>query len=151
MEILPMPNGNYYIQITKNELPENNDYAGLCRRVLPDIAAAYFEVFPGEEGALIFARARSGGAVSMRFADIETLLAASEYLEEDTVSFLAKLSGEYVLVLYPWNRERLALALCDLADAAEVHPGYTRHLAEHGKMLLGPSAVSDLRRYFPAD
>jgi hypothetical protein len=164
MDITPMPNGSFYIQIPKSEIPPDDDYALLLKTLLPEhVETSSFSIFPGESGALVFARAREGAPVYASFPNIERVIDAAERCEPGTTSFLAYMDDKYILILYPTCRndtchanngcdgatcDDALLPLYDYATPERLHPDYTRHIAEHGRILLGPNAIEDLQAYF---
>ncbi|MDR0838822.1 MAG: DUF908 domain-containing protein [Oscillospiraceae bacterium] len=149
MNVTPIGNGNYYIEISGEEL-RDSDVAELLRRGAPGLPDdAFYEIFPGADGALVFARARRGAPAFFLFPDIEPIIQAARRCDGDCITFLAHIGGAYCLIYYPWDLEPAPGALFEFGGgSAPCHPDYARHIAEHGKLLLGPRALGDLRRLF---
>lgn len=149
MDISPVGNGNYYISISGNEL-QGNDVTELVRRNVTTLPPDMFlEIFPGVDGALVFARVRRGSPIVFSFDAIEPVLSAAMLCESDCVSFLATDAGEYSLIYCPWGSEPAPAALYEFCSAVEfAHPDYQKHLEEQGQILLGPCAIAQLREMF---
>jgi|GEM_PF-5369304 len=176
MNINPIGNGNYYIEIVGAELCESSvesllrDGAGLSE-------GAVYEVFGGDGGALVFARMRRGAPSYFRFASLEAVLAAARAAGEspeqagdshsepqgaaeaepkvalaqntECITYLAWLAERFWLIFYPWDGEPPPHALGEFAETTErAHPDFVRHMTEHGDVLLGPYALSELVRWF---
>ncbi|MDR0906280.1 MAG: hypothetical protein LBN00_08950 [Oscillospiraceae bacterium] len=149
MNVSPIGNGNYYIEISGDELAQVavEELIQSGADGLPE--NAFYEVFNGADGALVFARARRGAPAFFHYGAIEPIIAAAHECDEECITFLAKMGERYCLIFYPWDFEPPPPALFEFGGSrAELHPDYARHISEHGKMLLGPHALRDLRRIF---
>jgi hypothetical protein len=149
MDIRLMSNGNYYIQIPAEELTAAPKLSDLLRKLPPQCpGAAFFEVYYGACGALVFARAREGEPSYFAFPDIERVISAAAECPEELLSFLARYEAGYALIVYPWREESPPGALYEFGAPLSLHKEFAQHLAEQGKILLGPSAIAGLRRIF---
>ena len=157
MNVNPIGNGNYYIEIRADELC-GAEVRDVIREGVPELPGdTVFEVFDGADGALVFARARCGavdfgervvrcGPVAQRFASLEEVIAAAlddetavlSHDGEEAVSFLVKVDGAYCVLRYDWGETAAAQGL----------GAYALHVAEHGEVLLGPHALRELRGAF---
>ena len=154
MDICPLDNGNYYVHIPKGEIGDPNDIPEMLRRIpgyVFDPVPTFLEIFDSEDGTLVFARARGGEPTCYEFNDIEEVICAVRVCPDDTISFLASDAGRYVLIVYPWNRESPPMRLSEFGEPIAAHPDITRHIEEHGKLLLGPEAVREIKRAFSID
>ena len=152
MNINPVGDGNYYIEIGGDELCDvsvesliGDDASGL-----PE--GAVYEVFGGDEGALVFARARRGAPSFYRFASLETLIAAACATANTSagaaITYLVRLGDGYCLIFYPWNSEAPPTALGEFGEAMEASPSYARHVTEHGHVIMAPTALGELVQWF---
>ena len=154
MNINPIGNGNYYIEIDGAELRDSS-----VESIIRDGAAelsegAVYEVYGDADGALVFARARRGSPSFFRFATLDALLAAAQAQLEtaqsgECITYLARFGERFWLIFYPWNGEAPPSALNEYSEAeTQAHPDFARHLAEHGAVLMGPHALTELARWF---
>ena len=149
MDISPIGNGNYYITISGEEM-RGSDVTELVRKnISPFSEDAFLEIFPGADGALVFARVRRGSPIVFSFFEIETVISAVELCATDCVAFLAYDADEYKLIYHPWDDEPAPAALYEFCTSAEiVHPDYQKHMEEQGLLLLGPCAIDQLKELF---
>jgi hypothetical protein len=116
------------------------------RVTLPE--GAFLEIFPGNNAVLIFAREHIGAPSFFVFDSLEPLLEAAYACTRDITTFLIRADGRYFLVFYPKKREPPPAALSEFGDEAQYPPAFAKHITEHGRMLLGPSALRELRKVF---
>lgn len=149
MEICPIGNGNFYIEISGDEL-QGGDVTEIVKKNVTSLPEdTLLEVFPGGDGALVFARTRRGNPIVFSFPGIEALIVAVGECECDCMTFLAHDGGEYLLIYYPWGSEPAPASLYEFCtDVKETHNDFPRHIKEHGKLLLGPYAIEALRQFF---
>ena len=162
MEIQPIGRRNLLIYLGGDEvsgLPappldmKTDDAAGILREALGDRCDnewqnVYLELFASANSLLLIARAHSGNPHFFEFRDIETLIAAALSCPEDIISFLSYCEGAYYLTVYPWDREPPPNILSEYGEELTLHPNYAFHLTEHGRQLMGPSALDELRTRF---
>ena len=162
MDIQPIGKRNLLIYLNSDELTDlpapplelgTDDAAGILREALGDgckdeWSNVYLELFAGRDSLLLVARAHSGEACFFKFEDIEGLISASQLCPGDIISFLSYCEGSYYLIVYPWDKEPPPNVLSEYGRQLMLHPNFAFHLTEHGKILLGPSALDELRQRF---
>jgi hypothetical protein len=157
VEIQPVGNGNYFIYLDGGDLtrlPPGRAGARELAELLPEFLraensdGAYIEIFPGNDAVLVFARGRAGAPSFFVFDGIEAVISAARAVQGDVITFLAHADGRYFLTFYPWRREPPPAALFEFGEPAALPSGFARHIAEHGRTLLGPSALRELREIF---
>ena len=164
MEIQPIGKRNLLIYLNGKELMalsvppselKTDDAAGILRRALGgevgcgvDWSNMYLELFAGKDSLLLVARAHSGDPHFFMFRDIESIIEAAQLVREDIISFLSYCDGAYYLIVYPWDKEPLPNVLLEYGQELSMHSNYAFYLTEHGKTLLGPSALDELKKLF---
>ena len=162
MDIHPIGKRNLLIYLNSDELSalpapiselKTDDAAGILREALGENCRdewrnVHLELFEGKNSLLLVARAHSGDPCFFEFQDIEAVIAAAEICPNGLISFLSYCEGSYYLIVYPWDRETPPSALFEYGEELPLHPNYMLHLTEHGKMLMGPSALDELRERF---
>ena len=105
------------------------------------------ELFPGRSGTLLLARRTDLVSVCCCFPDLEALLEAVRLCSPALPARLLLCRGLYYLLLYcPADApapELNEFCLSGTLDAAE-----TAHILEHGRTLIGRSAISVLQKNF---
>ena len=164
MEIQPIGRRNLLIYLNSEELTalsvppselKTDDAAGILKQALGgdigcgvDWSNVYLELFAGNNSLLLIARAHSGTPHFFMFRDIERLIDAAQLVPEDIISFLSYCDGSYYLIVYPWDMESPPNVLLEYGQELSMHSNYAFHLTEHGKTLLGPSALDELKKLF---
>jgi negative regulator of genetic competence, sporulation and motility len=156
MEIHSTGNGNFFIYVDKPEIKGYADEGDVDAEAIVELVRqtreapgdTYLEVFQGRESLLIFARSHAGTPTIFVFNSIEPLIAAARACPSESITFLAHASESYYLIYYPWDSESPPAALCEFGEVAREHPAFARHIAEHGRVLLGPTALEDLNAIF---
>jgi hypothetical protein len=161
MDIQQVGNGCFYIYLEGEELAGVSpppwsmgatELTALMRRAndlpadVPD--GAFLEIFPGNNAVLIFAREHIGAPSFFVFDSIEPIIEAAGACRRDVITFLVRADGRYFLVFYPWKREPPPAALSEFGDEAHYPPDFAKHITEHGKTLLGPTALQELVECF---
>jgi len=162
MDIQPIGKRNLLIYLNSEELTDlpappselkTDDAAGILKEALGERCTeewrnVFLELFAGTNSLLLVARAHSGDPYYFEFRDIEELISAAALCPEDIISFLLFCEDSYYLIVYPWDRETPPNILFEYGQELNLHPNYALYLTEHGKMLLGPSAIDELKRQF---
>ena len=164
MEIQPIGRRNLLIYLNGKELMalsappselKTDDATRILKQALGgnvgcgvDWSNVYLELFTGKDSLLLVARVHSGDPHFFVFRDIECLIEAAQLVPEDIISFLSYCDGSYYLIVYPWDTEPPPNVLLEYGQELPMHANYAFHLTEHGKILLGPSALDELKRLF---
>ena len=162
MEIQPLGRHNLLIYLDGDEVRDlpapphelkTDDAAVILRQALgencdDDWENVYLELFAGPSSLLLIARAHSGDPCFFEFQNIEELIEAASVCTEDVISFLLYCEGAYYLIVYPWERENPPGTLYEYGRELTMHPNYAFHLTEHGRLLMGPTALAELRSRF---
>jgi hypothetical protein len=162
MDIQPIDNGTVAIYIEREELQSRDMtvsditmdeasqllHSALHRLGRPDWNSVCFELFPGCDSLLLFARRYSCDPVFFIFDDIEELIDASAHCPGSLISFLTYFWDAYVLTVYPWESEPVPPVLYEYGTAVTAPPGFALHVSEHGRLLAGPSALRLLHETF---
>ena len=168
MKIHSIGKRNLVIYFSNDELSElpappadlqTNDAAEIFREVIEgsgeDLSCdstewnnVYLELFAGRDSLLLVARAHSGDPRFFEFHNIEDLISAAMLCPTDIISFLSYSEGSYFLIVYPWDSESPPDVLHEFGEEVSLHPNFAFHLTEHGKILMGPSAIDELHDYF---
>ena len=162
MDIQPIDSGTVAIYIEQEELQSRDMNASditmdeaskLLSSALhilgkPKWSGVSFELFPGYDSLLLFARRCSCNPMFFVFDDIEELIAASAHCAGSLVSFLTYFQDSYVLTVYPWESESVPAVLYEYGTAVTASPGYALHVSEQGRLLAGPSALHLLHETF---
>jgi len=132
---------------------KTDDAADILREALGESCSdqwqnVFLELFAGRDSLLLVARAHSGTPYFFMFRDIECLIDAAKLCPDDIISFLSYCGDCYYLIVYPWDREAPPNALYEYGEEFPLHPNYAFHLTEHGNVLLGPSALDEIRKRF---
>jgi hypothetical protein len=162
MEIQSIGNGSLVIYLTGDELHElpaspyeltTGDAADILRSALGSSYdsswdSVCFELFPGNDSLLLFARQHSGSPSFFSFNSIEPLIEASRECPPGLISYLTYSGDTYILIVYPWNGERPPSALFEFGDELFRPAHYSLHLSEHSSVLAGPTALDLIRDTF---
>ncbi|MDR3309887.1 MAG: adaptor protein MecA [Oscillospiraceae bacterium] len=148
MEFNTFGNGNYFIHIPPSELDGAPNLGDLLGELTGETQFGEFDLFACGGGAIVLARRTAGCPVCVDFPDFESVIAAARVCGGEQTSFLASRGGGYSLLLYAEDVNSLPYALYDYASPRHANPGILNYLSEHGKLLLGPSAVRELKKLF---
>lgn len=118
-----------------------SDYAGF-------LEGARVELYRGRGGLLLFAYPCRNKPHYFAFKDFEMVVEAASHCPKEVVSFLSYMDGEYILSILGADCEAPSSVLFEFGTYLD-RPGlYSAFLEEHGKLIAGPDAVMQLKKYF---
>jgi len=144
MDIMNFANGNFFVHMSDTEPDYNSCVEDMFSYMNSSSCGTYCEVFDSPKGSLIFARNLYGYPVSYEFNTFTEALEAASMLDDDTVSFIAKLSNMYYIVVYTYELGSPPPILGEFSSPITSHPNFLRHISEHGVIILGPTAAQTI-------
>jgi len=109
----------------------------------------HYEVFESENGTLIFGSRLNGSPIVFSSDSFDEILNAIHTLDgKCRASFLAKLNGRFIMIVYLEDISRVPVGLYEFVSPEYTSANALRYITEHGKVLTGPSAVEKLSRVF---
>ena len=109
---------------------------------------AEFEVYPGRDAVLLFARRRSGQPRHFWFSDFEALIQAVHLCPDALPSALSRYQKGYLLTIYPFEGDHPPAPLHEFGQEMGNSVYLSAHLAEQGAVLLPSGALASLRMHF---
>jgi hypothetical protein len=158
MNVQEIGRTSYLIVVTREELNKNNlSLSGLnaeeiCRLAQldepPALGRVCFEIYPGKDELMIFARFGGSGTEAYGFRELEDLIRGAK-LCPDMFSSELILRGElYILVMTPWDGETVPWGLSEFGDRLRISAELLPHLREQGRTLISNNALETLRNVF---
>ena len=105
------------------------------------------EIFPGNEGIIMFFKDSQPEYVFFQFETFEELLAAS-FKSPSLPSSLFYMDGKYILSVLSWDEEDLSLSLYEYGDHLDIQPDMLLFFEEHGKIIIEKDAIDKLTTDF---
>ena len=105
------------------------------------------EIFPGNEGIIMFFKDSRPEYVFFQFETFEELLAAS-FKSPSLPSSLFYMDGKYILSVLSWDEEDLPLSLYEYGDRLDIQPDMLLFFEEHGKIIIEKDAIEKLSTDF---
>lgn len=161
MTIQAIGETSYIVVITEEELNRNNlsvkEISKIDAEKLYELTMAApirngmracLEVFTGKNELMVFVRYGGERIIAVCFNNFEELLAAARFCPEMSGSELLFDGNQYILVLNPWDSDRVPDSIYEFGEEITVSQDYLSWLREHCTRIIPEKAIETLMRVF---